>query len=152
DVAFPIPEDARKAGRFAVNLSVSTDLTAPWIRFPPHTWALRRDVRVGLPPLAYAAAALAALLLATGLVYLRIYPHPLVVRVAAPPGALKLFPLADLPAADRALRRARRLGGSLSVAGLSLARWQRALSADRLRSFAEALGASLGPAVPDTPP
>jgi uncharacterized delta-60 repeat protein len=150
--AVPIPPAARKAGRFSLRVEAASDLTAQWVRVPPRIWTLRRDVRVPLPALVYTAAVLAAVLLAAALVYFRIYRHPMVVRVATTPGALKLFALTDLPTADRALRRARRLKPSLSVAVLPPARWQRALAPDRIQAFSEALGATPGSPIANTPP
>jgi hypothetical protein len=98
-----IPGPAKRRGRFSVDLKVSTNLGASWVRFPPRTWTQRQyDLRVGFSLLVYAAAGLAALLLAAGFAYARIFRHPIVVR-AASPGTLTSVPLAALPAADRAL-------------------------------------------------
>jgi hypothetical protein len=156
DLAIPIPLAARKAKRFSIRLEATTDLSAPWLRFPTRTWTLRHDLRIGLPFVAYPAALATLLLFGAGLAYLRIYRHPVVVAVAAAPAALKRFPLPELPAVDRALRRARRLDASLSVASLAPERWQRALRASppgqaRLQAFAEALGAELGPRIDGAP-
>jgi sugar phosphate permease len=114
--------------------------------------ALGRLIEVGGYELGFRILALLTVISAFASLGLAPALDPIVVRIEATPGDLKSFPLPALPDVDRALRRARRLDASLSIAGLPPARWQRALSTDRLKSFAEALGATLHSPIPNIPP
>ncbi len=69
-------------------------------------------------------------------------PEPIVVRLDDNPRRLRSLPLAALPEADSALRDVGRLDAILTLAGISLSCWERALAPDRIQSFTEALGAT----------
>jgi hypothetical protein len=79
----------------------------------------------------------------------RVYRNPMVVHASKSPATLKSYPLAQLVAADHALRRARRLDSTITAAGIPATRWQRALCGarspqDAATAFAEVVGGKLG--------
>jgi hypothetical protein len=116
----------------------------------PRTWTFTDpNVKVPVPYPLYIGLALGALLLFGAVHYARVYRNPMVVHAARAPTALKNYPLAEMVAADHALRRARRLDSTITAAGIPATRWQRALCGarsprDAAAAFAESIGGRLG--------
>ena len=107
--------------------------------FPLYDWEFK-DVPV-IPPgpawPVYAAAVLLALLLSGSVHYVRVYRHPLVLRLSARPGDLRDFDPGELPAARRALERARRFAAVLQTGQVPLAWFELAAGFDKLDSAEE---------------
>ncbi|WP_459872712.1 hypothetical protein [Endothiovibrio diazotrophicus] len=104
EIAFPLPEGSIPDEKTRVTLDAAAQ------GYPPLKWHFA-DRSVVLPTPAWELyAALAALLTAAliALYYLRLYRHPLVVRVSSSPEALLALPLTQLPEAHTLLRRTRR--------------------------------------------
>ncbi|MDY7230279.1 hypothetical protein [Hyalangium rubrum] len=79
----------------------------------------------------------------------RVYRNPMVVQAAKSPSVLKVYPLANMVAADHALRRARKRDSTITAAGIPVTRWERMLRGaqaphEAAAAFAEATGARLG--------
>jgi len=134
---------ALKAGRFTFKLTASYE---KW----PRTWTfVVPEVKVPVPYGVYISLALGALLLFGFVYYARVYRNPMVVHASSSPATLRNYPLAQMVAADHALRRARRLDSTITAAGIPATRWARALCGarepqDAARAFAEAIGGRLG--------
>jgi hypothetical protein len=145
-VSFPVPRQFADGRHFELQLAV---VGSVW---PSHLWRQSLTLRVAPAWWLYAMEAFGVLVLLGGLGIVLVYRDALVVRVGRSPESLRDFDLASLPLADRKLRRARRLAGALAVAGLPMARWQRAVAAAQSPekaacAFAEVLGGQLGQAV-----
>jgi WD40 repeat protein len=140
---FDIQPHLLKSGRF------SFDLTADYEKWP-RTWTfVAPEVKVPIPYPLYIALGLGAVLLFGFVYYARVYRNPMVVHASRAPATLKSYPLAQMVAADHALRRARRLDSTITAAGIPATRWQRALCGarspqDAATAFAEVVGGKLG--------
>jgi WD40 repeat protein len=138
-----LPAGVRKAGRFNFQLVTSYE---KW----PRKWSYSDpDVPIPGPYALYIALSLGALLLFGFVYYARVYRNPMVVHASSAPATLRSYPLAQMVAADHALRRARRLDSTITAAGIPATRWARALCGartphDAARAFAEAIGGRLG--------
>ncbi|HEX2569524.1 MAG TPA: hypothetical protein VH877_08190 [Polyangia bacterium] len=144
-LSFPIPQPLRDRQRFDVHLTVRGSI------WPSHVWPLiAPDLHVGLPIYFYVSSTLLALILAAGLIVLRLYRDPTVVKVARAPEVLRSFPLHQLPTVDRALRRTGRLDGAITINHISHERWTALIDALRTGPdtltllFARAIGATRG--------
>jgi WD40 repeat protein len=142
-IPIQLTPEALKAGRFAFRLTASYE---KW----PRMWTfLAPEVKVPVPYGFYILLALGALLLFGFVYYARVYRNPMVVHASSSPGTLRSYPLAQMVAADHALRRAKRLDSTITAAGIPATRWERALCGakkplDAARAFAEASGGRLG--------
>ena len=122
-LSFPVPPRFRDSKPFRFHLSVAGAL------WPTHRWTRTLDLRVVPPWWLYGGATLLGLVLLAGVLVQRLYGDPIVVQVGRSVGALVTFPLLALPAADRKLRRVRRLKEALAAVGLPAERWVRAVAA-----------------------
>jgi len=142
-IPIQLTPEALKAGRFTFRLTASYE---KW----PRTWTFAApEVKVPVPYGFYVGLSLGALLLFGFVYYARVYRNPMVVHASSSPGTLRSYPLAQMVAADHALRRAKRLDSTITAAGIPATRWERALCGartphDAARAFADAIGGRLG--------
>ncbi|WP_240486913.1 hypothetical protein [Hyalangium minutum] len=142
-IAIPLSNEVLKLGQFDLALTVS------YKKWPRTRSFIVPAVKIPIAYSLYIALALGALLLFGFVYYARVYRNPMVVHAARSPAALKHYPLAEMAAADQALRRAKRLDSTITAAGIPATRWQRALGGaktphDAATAFAEAIGGRLG--------
>jgi len=90
------------------------------------------------------------LLVGGGASYQLIFRHPLVLRLSARPSNIRDLPASEAPSADKALRRARRLGPHPPCADVPPSRWSSLIAAVQgaPENLALVLAASAGPANP----
>ncbi|WP_224369146.1 nSTAND1 domain-containing NTPase [Hyalangium versicolor] len=124
-------------------------LTADYDQWPRRWEGPTTPMKVPWPYATFALLALGAALLFGFVYYASVYLNPMVVRADKTPAALKSYPLAQMAAADQALRRARRRDSAITAAGIPVVRWERALRGAQephaaATAFAEAIGGRLG--------
>lgn len=112
------------------------------------TWRLEAEVSPSRIWPLYLAIALAALVLVAGVVFLRIYRNPVVMRARQQPEAIKRYGLDKLLRVDNLLARANERTSTLTAAGIATGRWELAVAAgnspeEAIKAVAKAVGGTM---------